>query len=204
MMDHLYDNTRELLPTGTVTFLFTDIEGSTRLAQEYPDALPDLIARHSAILQQSIEASHGYVFQIIGDAFCAAFHTASDALDSALMAQRLLQHEKWGPAPVMVRMGIHTGLAQANVLDDHSVGYSGYLTLARTQHVMASAHGEQVLLSDTSASLVQDSLPQGIMLRDLGEHQLKGAQNREHLWQLVADDLHTEFPPLKTLKRDPE
>ena len=91
-MNHLLDSTRQTLPTGTVTFLFTDIEGSTRLAQEYPEALPALIARHNAILQKSIEASHGYVFQIVGDAFCAAFHTATDALQAALAAQRELQN----------------------------------------------------------------------------------------------------------------
>src|SRR3990172_1255628 len=84
-----------LLPTGTVTFLFTDIEGSTKLAQQYPEAMPSLLARHHSILHQSIQACHGYVFQIIGDAFCAAFQTALDALSAALMAQRSLQHEAW-------------------------------------------------------------------------------------------------------------
>ncbi len=137
-MSHLLDSTRQALPTGTVSFLFTDIEGSTRLAQEYPEALPILIARHNAILQKSIEASHGYVFQIIGDAFCAAFHTATDALNAAVTAQQDLQHTAWDPAPILVRMGIHTGAAQiSEMVDDRSGGYRGYMTLAsaRKSHV---------------------------------------------------------------------
>src|SRR5215217_7583741 len=92
--------TEPSLPTGTVTFLFTDIEGSTNLAQQYPDALPALLARHNTILREAIELHHGQVFRIIGDAFCAAFPTPSDALKAALMAQRALQHEPWTPAPV--------------------------------------------------------------------------------------------------------
>jgi predicted ATPase/class 3 adenylate cyclase len=193
----------DTIPSGTVTFLFTDIEGSTALAQHFPDALPGLLGRHHSILQQSIQASNGTVFQIIGDAFCAAFHTASDALMAGLAAQRSLQHEAWVPAPVAVRMGIHTGVAEAEIMDDRSVNYRGYLTLARVQSVMSGAHGGQVLLSSTSAGLVQDQLPQGVILRDMGEHHLKGDMNREHLWQLVADDLRSEFPSLRTLNEHP-
>src|SRR5215475_4373704 len=96
------------LPSGTVTFLFTDIEGSTKLAQQYPDALPDLLARHHQILEQSIQASDGYVFQIVGDAFCAAFHSAKEALFAAAKAQQALHYEPWTPAPIKVRMGIYT------------------------------------------------------------------------------------------------
>src|SRR5512135_423714 len=114
------------LPTGTVTFLFTDIEGSTSLAQQFPAKLPALLARHHAILQQTIQTHNGHVFQIIGDAFCAAFHTASDALQAALDAQRALQHEPWNPAPIKVRMGIHTGTAQAGVTAERAGGYAGY------------------------------------------------------------------------------
>src|SRR5512136_1924954 len=90
------------LPTGTVTLLFTDIEGSTALAQQYPAALPALLARHHAILHQAIQVHNGHVFQITGDAFCAAFHTASDALNAALDAQRGLQHAAWDPASIKV------------------------------------------------------------------------------------------------------
>src|SRR5258708_26174753 len=109
-------------PTGTVTFLFTDIEGSTSLAQAYPVAMPGLLARHHAILRAAIEAQAGHVFRISGDAFCAAFSTASNALNAALDAQRGIQHEPWAPAPIRVRMGLHTGAAAARAGD-----YQGYL-----------------------------------------------------------------------------
>ncbi len=95
-MSSHFDGTRAGVPSGTVTFLFTDIENSSRLAQQYPAAMPALLERHHAILQQSIQAQHGYVFQIVGDAFCAAFHNASEALHAALAAQQALQHEAVG------------------------------------------------------------------------------------------------------------
>src|SRR6266545_5172061 len=116
-------------PSGTVTFLFTDIEGSTKLAQEHPKEMPELLARHDAILNQSIEAHHGFVFRIVGDSFSAAFHTAREALDAALEAQRKLQREAWSPASIKVRMGIHTGLAQLRE-DPQGQGasYEGYAT----------------------------------------------------------------------------
>src|SRR6201988_1205845 len=100
------------LPSGTVTFLFTDIEGSTKLSQQYPEAMPALLARHNQILHQAIEGHNGYVFQVVGDSFAAAFHSASDALNAAADAQRTLQNESWPPAIIKVRMGIHTGAAQ--------------------------------------------------------------------------------------------
>jgi class 3 adenylate cyclase len=187
------------LPTRTVTFLFTDIEDSATLAQQHPDALPAFLARHHAILHQSIEAHHGHVFQIIGDAFQAAFHTASDAVNAALNAQRRLQHEVWDPAPVKVRMGIHTGAAQAGAIEERAGGYVGYLTLTRAQRVMSTAHGGQLLLSNPTAELLRGQLPEGVTLRDTGEHRLKGLVNLEHLWQLVAPDVLSEFPSLRSL-----
>jgi len=191
------------LPSGTVTFLFTDIEGSTDLAQRVPDALPALLARHHAILRQAIEAQDGFVFQIIGDAFCAAFRTAPFALAAALSAQRMLVAERWDPAPVRVRMGIHTGEAQAGAADSVAGGYTGYSTLARVQRVMSVAHGGQILLSSTSAELAHDALPAGTSLRDLGEHKLKGMAHRERLWQVVATGLPADFPPLPALDTAP-
>jgi predicted ATPase/class 3 adenylate cyclase len=191
------------LPTGTVTFLFTDIEGSTALAQKFPAELPALLARHHAILREAIEAHHGHIFQVVGDAFCAAFHTAPDALNAALDAQRCLQHEAWSPAPIKVRMGIHTGVAQARVGEERTGGYAAYLTLTRVQRIMSIAYGGQVLLSSPSAELLHDQLPAGVMLRDMNEHRLKGLSHPEHLWQLVAPGLATEFPPLKSLTTAP-
>src|SRR5512139_3772155 len=99
-MNHYPDQPALALPTGTVSFLFTDIEGSTNLAERFPQDIPALLARHHAIVQESIRANDGVIFQIVGDAFCAAFHSASQALNAALMAQRLLQHENWEPAPL--------------------------------------------------------------------------------------------------------
>src|SRR4029450_5787682 len=93
-------------PSGTVTFLFTDIEGSTRLAQEHPREMPEILARHNAILNDAIEKYRGFVFRIVGDSFSAAFHTAGDALHAALEAQHGLQNEPWTPAPIKARMGI--------------------------------------------------------------------------------------------------
>jgi predicted ATPase/class 3 adenylate cyclase len=191
------------LPTGTVTFLFTDIEGSTALAQQFPSELPALLARHHAILQHAIQAHQGHVFRIIGDAFCAAFYTAGDALLAALDAQRGLQHEAWHPAPIKVRMGLHTGSAQAGAIEESAGDYVGYLTLTRVQRVMSTAHGEQVLLSNPSAELVRGELPAAVTLRDMGEHRLKGLVNLEHLWQLVTPDLRQDFPPLATLNAIP-
>src|SRR3990172_4505226 len=136
------------IPTGTVTFLFTDIEGSTKLAQEHPELWETLRERHHAILKSAIESHNGYVFQIIGDAFCGAFHTVNDGFLAAIDTQRNLQTENWGETHVKVRMGIHTGEAEKREND-----YRGYLTLARVQRVMSVAYGGQILLSNASAEL---------------------------------------------------
>ncbi len=187
------------LPTGTVTFLFTDIEGSTKIAQQFPEQWETLRVRHHAILHQAIQAHNGQVFQIIGDAFCAAFSTAPDALNAAVEAQRALNREAWVPVPLLVRMGIHTGVAQAGAVDAVAGGYTGYATLALVQRVMSAAHGGQILLSHTTADLVTDQLPGEISLRDMGEHQLKGLLHPEKLWQVVAPDLPQDFPALASL-----
>lgn len=187
------------LPSGTVTFLFTDIVGSTELAQNYPGALTALLARHNALLRQAVHARGGQVFQIVGDAFKVAFESAPEALAAALDGQRFLHAEPWDPAPVRVRMGIHTGAAQAGVVDDDAGGYTGYATLARAQRIMSAGHGGQLLLSNATAELVRGELPPDTTLRDLGEHRLKGLINAERLWQVVAPGLPHEFSPLQTL-----
>src|SRR5215510_1177645 len=179
----------QALPSGTVTFLFTDIEGSTKLAQQYPDAMPLLLARHHEILNQSIQTNNGYVFQIVGDSFAVAFHSAGDALNAALHAQQLLQNELWTPAPIKVRMGIHTGATQLN--DDNL--YSGYAILASTQRIMSAGHGGQILLSGATRELVRDALPKNSELIDLGEKRLKDLLRPEHLYQLNSSELPTTF-----------
>src|SRR5215213_6176889 len=147
------------LPTGTVTFLFTDIEGSTKLAQEYPDQWEALRGRHHAILRSAMDAYNGFVFQIIGDAFCVAFHTAMDALNAAVDAQQLLQQEAWSPAPIKVRMGINTGTAHIGDFDGRAGDYKGYTTMARVQRVMSVGFGGQILLSNSSFELLRGELP---------------------------------------------
>jgi len=183
------------LPSGTVTFLFTDIEGSTKLAQGHPDIWESLRARHHAILKSAIESHNGYVFQIIGDAFCVAFHTASAALQAALKAQQNLRAEDWIETPIKVRIGIHTGIAEHQGNGE----YSGYLTLSRVQRIMSAGHGGQILLSNTSAELVRGELPEHVNLRDMGEHRLKDLIHPEHIYQVNAPDLPSTFPALKTL-----
>ena len=190
----------EHFPTGTVTFLFTDIEGRTRLAQDYPEEMPRLLARHNAILNQSVEKYHGFVFRIVGDSFSVAFDTAIDALSAALEAQHILQTESWSPAPIRVRMGIHTGSAQLREDPQQGRAYEGYATLALTQRVMSVGHGGQILLSQTTHDLVKDRLLSGIELRDLGERRLKDILRLEHIYQVAAPDLLSEFPPLSTLE----
>lgn len=191
------------LPSGTVTFLFTDIEGSTSLAQKYPGELPALLARHNAILRDAIESNHGHIFRIAGDAFCAAFPTPRDGFQAALTAQRGLQQEAWNPVPVLVRMGINTGEARLNKADLEADPYVGYLTLTRAQRVMSTAHGGQILLSHATAELVRGELSAEITLRDMGDHKLKGLLQPEKLWQVVAPDLRQEFAPLQTMNALP-
>ena len=191
------------LPTGTVTFLFTDIEDSTRLAQQNPDDLPALLSRHRDILNEAIEAHHGSIFQVVGDSFSIAFHTAQDALKAALQAQQLLHSEPWPTIHLKVRMGIHTGAAQ--LADDPTIEgpYSGYATLALTQRIMSAAHGGQILLSQSTYELTRDQLPENSLFIDMGEHHLKSILRSERLYQLNTPDLPSTFPPLKTLEYSP-
>jgi predicted ATPase/class 3 adenylate cyclase len=183
------------IPTGTVTFLFTDIEGSTKLAREHPDTWETVRSRHHAILQGAIECHGGYVFQIIGDAFCAAFHTAGDALRAAVKSQVDLHKEEWGSTPIKVRMGIHTGKAEIRENGE----YQGYLAMSRVQRLMSAGHGGQVLISAASQELLLEDLPADVSLRDLGERRLKDLIRPEHIYQLIIPGLPVDFPPLKTL-----
>ena len=192
---------KPILPSGTVTFLFTDIEGSTKLAQQYPEEMPALLARHHELLDQVITAHHGFTFQIVGDSYSLAFHNASEAIETALDIQRSLYKEAWSPAPIKVRIGIHTGTAQ---LEDASKDaskpprYSGYTTIATSQRIMSTAHGGQTLLSQITADLIHDKRPPDIQLRDMGERRLKDITQPVHLYQLSSPDLPSDFPPLTT------
>jgi predicted ATPase/class 3 adenylate cyclase len=189
-------------PSGTVTFLFTDIEGSTKIAQKYPEQWEALRERHHAILHTAIESHDGIIFQDVGDGFCAAFHTAPQALEAAVQAQRELNREAWEPEPIKVRMGIHTGAAQLSE-DDQRIGYTGYTTLALTKRIMSAGYGGQILLSGATRELVRDMLPENTEIQDLGEKRLKDLLRPEHLSQLNSPGLPKSFPPLKTLETFP-
>jgi class 3 adenylate cyclase len=181
-------------PTGTVTFLFTDIEGSTKLWERHPEAMQAALARHDEILRGAIEQRGGYVFKTVGDAFCCAFPTATDALEAALDAQRLLLKEQWGEsAPLRVRMALHMGAAEERDGD-----YFGP-PVNRVARLLSAAHGGQVLLSLPTHEMVRDQLPAGMSLVELGEYRLKDLFRPERVFQLVSHDLPSEFPPLRTL-----
>jgi predicted ATPase/class 3 adenylate cyclase len=181
------------LPTGSVAFLFTDIEGSTGLFEQHPGAMPAALARHHALLRDAIETHQGQVFQVVGDGVCAVFITAEKALHAALDAQRALHREDWGPiGAIRVRMGLHTGDAQAQGGE-----YISSLTLVRTQRVSAAGHGGQTLLSSAMAQAVRERLPDGTTLRDLGAFKLRGLADAESISELVVADLPSDFPALK-------
>jgi predicted ATPase/class 3 adenylate cyclase len=178
--------------------LFTDIEGSTRLAQQGPDHWERLRKRHDDILRSGVDGQGGYVFHVVGDGFCAAFYTAADALNAAIDIQRKLQIEPWGEQPVKVRMGIHTGKAELGEDGD----YRGYLAMSRVQKMMSAGHGGQVLLSRAVQEMVREELPPGVALQDLGEHRLKDLVHPERIFQVNIAGLACDFPPLKTLNNE--
>jgi class 3 adenylate cyclase len=186
------------LPSGTVTFLFTDIEGSTQLWERHLRAMRGVLARHDAILRQVIEMHDGTVFKMVGNAVCAAFATASDALAAALAAQRALWQEAWDEVTALpVRMALHTGVAH-----QRDSGYFGP-PLNRIARLLAAGHGGQVLLSQATAELVRDNLPPDAALRDLGTQRLKDLTQPEQIFQLIVPDLPADFPPLNTLDHRP-
>ncbi|MCB9176978.1 MAG: SUMF1/EgtB/PvdO family nonheme iron enzyme [Caldilineae bacterium] len=185
------------LPTGIVTFLFTDIEGSTRRWEHHREAMSAALPRHDAILRGAIERRGGHVFKTVGDAFYGAFAEIDDALAAALAAQRDLGAEDWsafGPgfAELRVRMGIHRGHAEARGGD-----YFGP-ALNRTARLVSAGHGGQILLSSSARPAAAALESEGLTLRDLGEHRLKDLRHAEHIWQVVAPGLPDLRRPLTT------
>jgi predicted ATPase/class 3 adenylate cyclase len=186
------------LPTGTVTFLFTDIEGSTRLLQTLGDAYPGLLAEHHRVLRAAVEGSGGVPIGSEGDSLFSAFGSASGAVAAAVAAQRALAATTWpGGAAVRVRMGLHTG--EALVRDGTYVG----LDVHRAARIAAVGHGGQVLLSESTHALVEQSLPEGVELRDLGRHRLKDLTQPERIYETVIAGLPSQFPALRSLDAAP-
>lgn len=184
------------LPSGTITFLFTDIVNSTQLWAQHTQAMSSAIAQHDRLLRQAIIAHGGVIFKTVGDAFCAAFASALDGLAAALTGQRALAGANWpGIGAIQVRMALHTGVAEVRDGD-----YFG-IPLSRVARLVAAAHGGQILLSHLTQELVRDYLPPDMRLRDLGEHRLKDLIRPEHIFQLIAPDLPADFPVLATLDR---
>ena len=179
------------LPSGTVTFLFTDLEGSTHLWDEFPDAMRPALARHDALLRGAIAGSNGHVVKMTGDGAHAVFSHARDAVAAAAKAQVALGHEPWVEvAPLRVRMGLHT--CEVEVRDGDYFGSA----VNRAARLMGTAHGGQVVMSTITAELAREA---GFDLRDLGEHRLAGLSRSERVWQLSADGLTDAFPPLRSV-----
>ncbi|HET9591207.1 MAG TPA: tetratricopeptide repeat protein [Anaerolineales bacterium] len=183
------------LPSGTVTFLFTDIEGSTRLLQQLGEKYTTLLEEHQQLLQEICENHHGSVVGTQGDSFFVAFSSAVDAIHAVVKAQRALNAHPWmDGVMVRVRMGLHTGEPQIS-----SSGYVG-IDVHRAARIAAAGYGGQVLLSQTTVDLIATELPDGVTLRDLGEHRLKDLRRPKHLYQLIITGLPSDFPPLKSLR----
>ncbi len=180
------------LPGGTVTLLFTDIEGSTQLLRRLGDAYAGVLAEHQRLLREAFQAHGGHEVDTQGDSFFVAFPSARAAVGAAVAAQRALAAYPWPDgAAVCVRMGVHTG-------EPTSTGarYVG-LAVHRAARVGSAGHGGQVLLSASTEAVLRDELPSGFALRDLGEQRLKDFDQPERIYQVVADGLVADFPPLK-------
>ena len=186
------------LPAGTITLLFTDIEGSTQLLEQLGERYTDVLAECRALQRAAFHTYHGHEIDTQGDAFFVAFARATDAASAAVTAQHALAAHPWPDGvAVLVRMGLHTGEPQLS-----AEGYVG-LDVHRAARIMRAGHGEQVLLSQTTRDLVEHALPEGVGLRDLGVHRLKDVQQKSHLFQLIIEGLPTDFPPLMTLDTHP-
>src|SRR5580765_1969281 len=180
------------LPSGTVTFVFTDIEGSTRLLQELGDTYAGVARDHRQIVRDAFNAHDGTEIDTQGDSFFYSFTRARDAVAAAVEAQRALTDHTWPEGKkVRVRMGLHTG--------EPTVGDEGYLGLdvVRAARISAAGHGGQILLSETTRALVGNDLPSGVAVHDLGEQNLKDIQH-EHVYELAFDGRPAGILPLKT------
>jgi class 3 adenylate cyclase len=176
-------------PSGTVTLLFTDVQGSTRLWDTEREAMAAALRRHDEIMREAIDAAGGYVFKTAGDSFCAAFSAARAGLEAALAAQQQLAAQSWPTSqPIVVRMALHTGVSEERDGD-----YFGP-AVNRTARLLGVARGGQVLVSAAAAELLSDELPAGVGLRELGTHQLKDLSRPERIYQVEASFLAVRTP----------
>jgi predicted ATPase/class 3 adenylate cyclase len=179
------------LPRGTVTFLFSDVEGSTRLLTRLGSRYAEVLGEHQRVLRAAFDEHGGREVHTEGDAFFVAFARASDAIAAAASAQRSLASRRWPEGvDVRVRMGVHTGEAEVRMGD-----YVG-LDVHRAARICSAGHGGQVVVSSSTRELVADELPPDVAIKDLGEHRLKDIDRPEHLFQLVVGDLPADFPAL--------
>lgn len=182
------------LPSGTVTLLFTDIEGSTARWEERREAMAQALRRHDELLRETVEKHGGHVFKTVGDAFYASFWHASEALEAALEGQAALRAQDWSAiGDLKVRMALHSGSTHERDGD-----YFGP-AVNRVARLLGAAHGGQVVISGATAMLLRGALPERTELLDLGEHRLKDLTEPERVWQLVAPGLPETFPPLRSL-----
>ena len=182
-------------PGGTVTFLFTDVEGSTRLLQELGEDYGQVVADHRRILRAVFQKAGGHEVDTQGDAFFYSFTRAREAVVAAVDGQRALAEHAWpGGAEVRVRMGLHTG--------EPTVGAEGYvgLDVVRAARICSAGHGGQILASETTRALVGNDLPNGVSVRDLGNQHLKDVQY-EHIYELLLEEARRDFPPLKAERK---
>lgn len=192
------------LPTGTVTFLFSDIEGSTVRWENAPDEMPAALSRHNAILREAIDRHDGVLFETAGDGFVIAFATAPPALAAAVWAQRELRREAWPEriGALSVRMAVHTGAAEMR-----ADGYAAQHTLSRQARLLSAGHGGQILVSSASRELIGDELPESVEFREMGWLWLKDLIEPEEVFQVVASappwNLPADFPPLQSHRAPP-
>ena len=181
------------MPAGTITMLFSDIEGSTALVSRLRDRYGEALSAHRVLLREQFTTWHGREMSTEGDSFFVVFSSAGDAVACALAAQRALADYDWpGEDAIRVRMGLHSG--QPTPHEDNYIG----IDVHRAARIAATAHGGQVVLSEVTLGLA-DPLPGGVSVRDLGFHRLKDISEAEHIWQLAAPGLRKDFPPLKSL-----
>jgi predicted ATPase/class 3 adenylate cyclase len=186
------------LPTGTITFLFSDIEGSTMRWEAYREAMQKALAHHDALVREGIEKYRGSVFKTVGDEFCTAFGNVSDAIAAAIDVQRTLLSQDWSDVDGLnVRIAINSGEADARDGD-----YFGP-ALNRVARLLAAAHGGQIVLTNAAAALAESALPKDVRLRDLGTHRLKDLPNPENVYQVLAPGLRADFPSLRSLESNP-